>query len=942
MNNNKFYESIVNGLTDFIALLDTNYTYTGINPAYSKALGMDEDDVIGKTPADLFGEELFNSVIKPEAKRCLQGKNTNYQSWFNFKTLGKRYMDVHLHPHYSDNAQIDGYIVQLSDITESHRQQIALSDYKLAVENAMQGISRLDANGVFVMVRDDYGKMLGYDNPEELVGKPWTDTVPEEDHHKGIAAFETMLKEGRGEGETLALRKDGSTFYKHVLLVQIKDENGNHKGHYCFMRDITKRKQTEIKLIENECRLQEIISATNVGTWEWDLKSGNMSLSTRWAEIAGYQLEELLPFSSERWKELIHPDDVEKAETLLQKHFSRQLDYYVSEYRIRHKKGHWLWVTERGQVVEWGKDDTPVRMSGTLSDINRNKIAEQELNKLSLAVEASNASIVITDTQGNIEYVNPGFIKNYGYQKHEVLGRNIDVLNSKQASMGNYDELRLHIKNGRNWRGILPHKRKDGTIQQDRVIISSVKNDQGKITNYISIQEDITYEYELSKKLSFQASHDALTGLVNRREFERRALRLLGSVKTTNLQHALCFLDLDQFKVVNDTCGHVAGDELLRQISTVLREEIRDRDTLARLGGDEFAILMEHCTLEDAKRVASTIQNTLQEYQFTWGEHVFRIGASIGLVPIDENIEDLNELMKHADAACYAAKELGRNRIHVFHHLDETLAQRQGEMQWVTKIYRALESDQFCLFAQRIEPLNSASKECHYELLLRMCEHDGKIYPPGSFLPAAERYNLISKIDRWVIQHALKVLSLHPEFLEEVKYVSINISGQSLTEDSFIEFVIDQLRQYADIANKICFEITETAAIANLTKAREMIIRLKELGCYFALDDFGSGLSSFAYLKNLPVDSIKIDGMFVKDIPLDPIDHAMVKSINEIAQVMGMQTIAEFVENDSIKDMLSEIGVNYAQGFGIGKPVQLGEILDLTAPLDNVIAINNA
>jgi len=451
-------------------------------------------------------------------------------------------------------------------------------------------------------------------------------------------------------------------------------------------------------------------------------------------------------------------------------------------------------------------------------------------------------------------------------------------------------------------------------------------DDSGTIIAHLAITRDISERKQTEEQLSFQASHDALTGLVNRREFERRAERLFTTMKQDKSEHALCFMDLDQFKVVNDTCGHIAGDELLRQLSTVLQNEVRHRDTLARLGGDEFGVLMEHCSLDGAHRVATSLLTAIQDYQFSWEDRSFRIGVSIGLVPLTASTPNLTELLKNADIACYMAKDKGRNRVHVYHGEDSEIAKRHGEMQWVTRISQALEEDRFCLYAQIIVPLDGSSHK-HYELLIRMIDEKGEIIPPGAFLPATERYNLISKIDRWVIEHAFRLLVAHPRFLEQVDYIAINLSGQSLTDEEFKDYVIKQLQDTGIGGEKICFEITETAAISNLNMATKFISALKGLGCRFSLDDFGSGLSSFGYLKNLQVDYLKIDGMFVKDIVDDPIDRAMVKSINEIGQVMGMKTIAEFVENDEIKGMLREIGVNYAQGYSIGKPQPFDELL---------------
>jgi len=443
---------------------------------------------------------------------------------------------------------------------------------------------------------------------------------------------------------------------------------------------------------------------------------------------------------------------------------------------------------------------------------------------------------------------------------------------------------------------------------------------------FVTLQ-DITERKQAEHKLSYQAKHDALTGLINRYEFERRANRLIEDVRVNSSEHALCFMDLDQFKVINDTSGHIAGDELLRQLGRILHQSVRNRDTLVRLGGDEFAVLMEHCNLVQAKRVAQTILKNVNAFQMNWNGRIHRVGISIGLVQVTQQLTaDSSELMKQADTACYMAKELGRNRIHVYHHKDAALVQRRGEMQWVSRINQALELDRFLLYAQPIEQLDD-SPGIHFELLLRMQDETGAIITPGAFLPAAERYNLFELLDSWVIQRAFKLLSDNKNFLKKVDFISINLSGPSLSNPGFLEFIARQFNLTDISSSKICFEITETIAISNLEVATTFIQKFGELGCRFALDDFGSGLSSFGYLKNLPVDYLKIDGIFVRDIVNDPIDYAMVKSINEIAHVMGKKTIAEFVESTEIKDMLKSIGVDYVQGYRIGKPLLFEEYL---------------
>jgi diguanylate cyclase (GGDEF)-like protein len=450
----------------------------------------------------------------------------------------------------------------------------------------------------------------------------------------------------------------------------------------------------------------------------------------------------------------------------------------------------------------------------------------------------------------------------------------------------------------------------------------------GSVTGVVVNVRDVTEARSLSEQLSYQASHDALTGLMNRRAFEQRLQQLLETAKAEKIEHVLCYLDLDQFKVINDTCGHTAGDELLRQLGGVLRQQVRGRDTLARLGGDEFGILLERCSVTQAQRVTTAVRTAVEGFRFAWEEQSFNIGVSIGVVPINEASENMAGVHSMADAACYAAKDAGRNRVHIYREDDVELAKRRGEMHWVAVINRALEENRFLLHCQSFIPLASGDDQRQgYELLVRMQNDNDRIVAPGAFLPAAERYNLSTNLDRWVITAAFQWLIDHPQHLKRLLLCAINLSGSSLGDKEFLEFVIQRFEEHNLPPQKICFEVTETAAIANLTHATHFIKALKALGCRFALDDFGSGLSSFAYLKNLPVDFIKIDGMFVKDIVDDPIDLAMVKSINDMAQVMGKQTIAEFVENDAILEKLRKIGVDYAQGYGIDRPRPLAEMI---------------
>jgi diguanylate cyclase (GGDEF)-like protein len=432
---------------------------------------------------------------------------------------------------------------------------------------------------------------------------------------------------------------------------------------------------------------------------------------------------------------------------------------------------------------------------------------------------------------------------------------------------------------------------------------------------------------ETSGEMHYHATHDALTGLVNRSEFEVRLRRVLQKVGEDRSEHALLYLDIDQFKLVNDSCGHAIGDQLLQEVGKLFCATIRARDTLARLGGDEFAIILEHCPVEQAQRIAQQICEAMSNFRFAHDDRSFRVGASIGLVPLDDRWTTTAAIMQAADASCYAAKEAGRNRIHVWLDTDTAIRVRAGEMQWAMRIEHALDQNQFVLHAQRIEDLGSKAQGIRAEALLRMLQDDGDLVPPGAFLPAAERFHLASRIDRWVLQHALAWLQGLPD-VRAIRTLSINLSGQSIGDRAFHRHAIEAFREAGPrICAQVCVEITETAAVTNMADAAVFIRQIRALGVQVALDDFGAGASSFGYLKTLPVDYLKIDGQFVRDVVDDPMDEAAVRCFAEVARIVGVKTVAEFVDRPEVLAKLRIMGIDYAQGFLLHRPAPLNDLL---------------
>jgi diguanylate cyclase (GGDEF)-like protein/PAS domain S-box-containing protein len=564
----------------------------------------------------------------------------------------------------------------------------------------------------------------------------------------------------------------------------------------------------------------------------------------------------------------------------------------------------------------------------------RQEALYKEKERAMITLESIADGVITTDIDGNVLYLNPVAERLTGWKLKEIDHTALDDIFQMFDEMNHKKEDNPILKCVKYRKVIISEQHcmfrpriGDEIFVEDSVALTRDK--KNVITGTVMVFHDITETRKMAQKITYQATHDSLTGLINRADFERHLVNVLERVDE-NTEHALCYMDLDQFKVINDTCGHMAGDQLLQNIAELLSGKIRKSDDmLARVGGDEFVLLLENCPLEQAEKIAKLMCDTVQDYRFVWNDNPFTIGISIGVVPINNTRRDFQDILSKADASCYMAKEKGRNRVHTYLVDDQELIQRQGEMNVVSSITEAYENDLFELYYQPIVSVKNLSETTrHYELLIRMRDKQGKILPPGFFLPAAERFNLAHKVDRWVIRAALNWLARNPRQLANLECCAINLSGMSLNDEKLFDFIELQFRKTKVQTDKICFEITETAAITNISRATDLISKLRGLGCKTALDDFGSGMSSFAYLKNFPIDYLKIDGVFVKDIITDPIDNAMVKSINDIGHVLGLKTIAEYVENGEILERLKELGVDEVQGYHISKPQPLGNLAD--------------
>jgi diguanylate cyclase (GGDEF)-like protein/PAS domain S-box-containing protein len=689
-----------------------------------------------------------------------------------------------------------------------------------------------------------------------------------------------------------------------------------------------KRELDEARLRRSEARYRGLFENTVDGVYIASRAGDIIAANPALVEMLGYSDVEDLKAAGLTTMLYVNPIDRERVFARLEAHgYIRNF-----EYRLRRKDGTEIVVLENSRAIR-DDDGNIVAHEGTITDITERKRAEtrifEEKERAEVTLQSIGDGVITTDADGIVDYINPVAQDLTGWDMRSARGTPVTelmmIVNEHTRASCENPVIRC-LKEGRVI--TLPENSVLITRTGEEVPIQDsaapIRDRIGNVIGSVMVFHDISKESRLSRQLSYQAAHDTLTGLINRREFENRlGASLDGLHGNPEETHALLYVDLDQFKVVNDTFGHTAGDALLKQLSEQIQANIRSTDILARLGGDEFGILLERCNAKRANEVAESIRTAIESYRFEWQGSFTTVRCSIGAVLVSSESADVASLMSSADVACYSAKDMGRNQVHFYRDSDASL--RHEEMKWVSRITSALEEDRLELFFQPIIGIGdgNAHRRGHYELLLRMRDEDGNLVGPDQFIPAAERYNLMPTLDRWVIHETLEKLA-DSSGQKEARYtLAINLSGTSLSEDRFLEFVISELEKKNLPKGAVCFEITETAAISNLSRVVHFMQALKKLGCKFSLDDFGSGLSSFTYLKNLPVDYLKIDGQFIHNVADDSVDESMVRAIREVGHAMGIETIAERVETKKVLDKLGSLGVEFAQGYYIARPTSV-------------------
>jgi len=935
-------QDLLNTIRDqyIMSVTDAKGLITDVNSAFCEISGYSEKDLIGKDHRIVNSCEHDNDFFKKMWRTVKSEKSWHGEICNKAKDGSIYWVDSVITPLHDAEGRVDRFVSIRRDVTKKKKQAQELLNNKEMLDRtgklAKIGGWEFDLlDNTIIWSKETcfiHGVESGYQPTlDDAIGF-YAPEVQEKVRH----VIERSINHGeswdievpliRTNGERIHVRVVGSVEYdddvasKLIGAIQDVSEQVEH-------REAVKRANERMKLAADSGK---------IGIFEYDIIN-DVLIWDEWM----YKLYGLSPEDGtvvyKSWSSHLHPNDRQRTE----REFKQALDgtkAFDTEFRITWKDGSVRHI--RGTAtVERDDMGNALRMIGVNWDVSgitaiTNELAEQR-ELLQVTLESIGDAVVTTDANGITQWLNPTAERLTGWSRDQVEG-----LPLTQIFKIVNEETREEVENPvitclttRQTVGMAQNTiliSKDGKEYGIEDSAAPIKNSSGDILGAVLVFHDVTEQRRLSSEVSYRAKHDHLTGLVNRTEFEARLGQLLGGFGRKE-SHALLFIDLDQFKVLNDTCGHSIGDAALIQVSKLLQNLVRSSDIVARLGGDEFGIILEHCNQAQALKISEKICETMEDYRFIHESNSFRLGTSIGLVSLNNKWQCSSSIMKAADNACYAAKEAGKNRVHVFCESDDSIKLMNGEVQWSTRIERALDNNRFTLYAQKLSPLQSSGSGVHAEVLLRMVEEDGSIVPPNAFFPAAERFHLASRIDRWVIANTVEWLStLDAKAFASLDRLCVNLSGQSVGDRAFHDYICEVLGKLAvNARKKLCIEITETSAITNLADASQFIERVKQLGLTIALDDFGAGASSFGYLKNLDIDVLKIDGQFIKNLVTDTLDEVTVQCFVNVARAIGLKTVAEFVDKPEVLDKVRELGVDFAQGYLLHRPEQLSSIVSI-------------
>ena len=934
-NSERRLRTITDNMPATIVRMDTRMVCSYANEQMRRLYGIDPSLLVGMSHRAFRGEEEW-AYIGPHVEAALQGELRRFEvpALVNGR---QQWVQQSIIPDVDADGRIVGYLSVTFDITERKQQEEELrkSETFLDRTGKMAGVGGWEVDLVSgnVVWSRETRRIHGVD--DEYVPDLQTAFAfyPPEARPVIEEAVRTAMADGtpwdielpflRSDGRRLWVRAVGSAEFADGVPVRLVGA----------FQDITERVAQRLQIKETNDRVALATESGGIGIWELNVASGELIWDARMYQLFGDTSGgRIAPVAL--WTQRVHPDDMPGLQEAIRQatQGDRLLDHdyrvVLDDGEIRHLRG-----TARAMRDPGGQ---PTRLIGANWDITELRELAADLAEdrslLSVTLESIGDAVITTNARGQITWLNPVAERLTGWTSLEAIGRALaqvfHIVDEKTREPES-DPVKSCLEQGRRVAPsdsslLLSRNGEEFGIQDS---IAPIRREDGTVLGTVLVFHDVSEQRRLSGEMSWRATHDALTGLVNRTEFEARLGRLLQTSQDKGGEHALLYIDLDQFKLVNDACGHAVGDQLLQQMARMLTDSVRTRDTIARLGGDEFAILMERCTVAQAQRVAQKLCDRMDDFRFVQEDRRFRIGMSIGLVPVDRRWQTTAAIQQAADTSCYAAKEAGRNRVHTWFDTDVAMRERQFEMQWTTRIEHALDEDGFVLYAQRLTPLKGRAEGVHAEVLLRMRQGD-TLVSPGAFLPAAERFHLASRIDRWVMRHVIDWMAALDD-PARIELLSVNLSGQSVGDSTFHRWALELLaRAGPRLCNALCLEITETAAVTNIADAAVFIDQVRAFGVKVALDDFGAGAASFGYLKTLRVDTLKIDGQFVRDLVDDPLDEVAVRCFADVAKVMGLTTVAEFVDKAPVLERLHEMGVDFAQGYLLHEPAPIDELIE--------------
>lgn len=844
-------------------------------------------------------------------------------------------------PLLDDDGNFSCHVGSVEDVTRQYNADTALRRHQrlLAETSALADVGgwELDLSTSSLLWTEQTYRIHGLDfdyepTVEAAIGFYSPEAQP------GIrAAIDRCLDQGGSFDLELPLMQKGGELIWVRAVGHVEFDNDTPTRLLGALQVITERVEQRVALEVAHQRITIATDSGQIGVWEWRYHDANISWTPQTYRLFG------LPPSNEtieldRWIEHVHPTDRARVRDAMQGAMSGTCVLDI-EYRIVWEDGSVRHLHTRAQLTR-DNHGRAIRLLGVNLDVTRLRGLSLELAEqrelLQVTLQSIADGVITTDSAGCITWMNPVAERMTGWSSdaaaQKPLAHVFKIINEETRRPAINPVTTCLAKNkvvGLANDTVLVSKGGEEFAIEDSA--APITNGQDEVLGVVLVFHDVSEQRKMSVEMSFRAAHDILTGLVNRQEFEIRLNSILSDAKTTSKSCSLLYIDLDQFKLVNDACGHSVGDQLLQQVSNLLADTVRSGDTLARIGGDEFAVILDSCSFSQAELVAQEICDRLDDFRFEHDGRRFRIGASIGIVPIDARWSSIAAAMQAADVSCYAAKEAGRNRVHAWFDTDKSMQARSKETQWASRLEQALDEDRFELFAQRIEAASDENQELHAEALIRLRDESGKLIQPNAFLPAAERFHLATHIDRWVMLKTIDLMHQLPE-TSRLKLLSLNLSGQSIGDREFHRVAIDALeRAGKEICHRLCLEITETTAITNIADAQVFIEQARSLGVRIALDDFGAGASSFGYLKTLAVDSLKIDGQFIRNLVDDPLDTATVRCFVDVARAIGVKTVAEYVDRPEILARVKEIGVDYWQGYLLHKPEPISNVLELSA-----------